>query len=79
MQNSIGITVTFPIGSARNDKSKVANNIAVTWGIRMPSALGPAAVGNTNTFQAKPSCPCYNYYITFESQSNTHRVAQWSH
>ena len=27
----------------------------------MPSSLGPVALGHT--YQAKPSCPCYNYYI----------------
>ena len=33
----------------------------VIYLICMPSALGPAALGHT--YQANPSCPCYNYYM----------------
>ena len=43
--------------------------LVVTWGIRAlpdvyalcPWACGPRAVGRT--YQAKSSCPCYNYYM----------------
>ena len=29
-------------------------------------ALRPAALGLGHIYQANPSCPCYNYYITFK-------------